>query len=112
MYKSKLTLEEADNEQSNFENELKGIDKGIRCKFIIKNSFLNNVWFILGAWEKVFNYFKGRIFPIKDKIPTLKREPATEPAPEPAAVPAPNPKVFHTPETKTKRSQLKLRKNF
>ena len=76
MYKSKLTLEEADNEQSNFENELKGIDKGIRCKFIWKNSFLNNVWFILGAREKVFNYFKGRIFPIKDKIPTLKREPA------------------------------------
>ena len=40
MYKSKLTLEEADNEQSNFENELKGIDKGIRCKFISKQCMI------------------------------------------------------------------------
>ena len=38
------------------------------------------------------------MFPIKDEIPTPKREPAPEPAP----VPTPNPKVFDMPKTKRK----------
>ena len=50
MYKRKLTLEEADNEQSNFENELKGIDKGIRCKFIRKK-FISKQCMIY-SWRK------------------------------------------------------------
>ena len=78
IYERKLTLEEADNEQSILVNELKDIDKSI--KQVVNKSFLNNIGSFLGAREKVFNDFKSIIFPIKDRI----RTPAPEPTPEPA----------------------------
>lgn len=49
-------------------NELKRIDEGV--KLVKKRYFLNNIELFLSARERVFNNFKGRIFGIKDKIPT------------------------------------------
>ena len=55
-----LSLEDADNKQSNFDNELNNFDKSI------KNLFLSNLRLFFGAREKVLNNFKSRLFPIKN----------------------------------------------
>ena len=102
-----MSIEGADNKQSNFANELNNFDKGI--KTLDKNSFLNNLGLLFSAREKVLNSFRSRLFPIKklDKIPTQK--PATEP--EVAAEPT---KARKATEAKTKRkiSSLKLCEEF
>ena len=77
MYERKLTLEEADKEQSNLVNELKDIDRDVKP---LEKRSLNNVGLFIGAREKVLNEFKNRILPIKDKI--IKPEPEPEPTPE------------------------------
>ena len=77
-------MEDADDEQSNYDAKLKNLDK--EC-------FLNKLGLLFSAREKVLNNFKTKLFPIKklDKIPT--REPTPELATEP---------------TKQTKSKLKL----
>ena len=50
MFERKLTLEEADNEQSKLINELNNINKGVKPDE--KKSFLNNLGLFLGVREK------------------------------------------------------------
>ena len=72
IHKGDLSIEKADNKQSNFANELKNFGKGI--KTVEKKFFLNNLGLLLFSAS-----FKTRLFPIKNlnKIPL--NEPATEP---------------------------------
>ena len=109
IFKKKLALGEADNEQSKLVNELKNVDKGI--KQVKKRYFLNSLGLIPGAREKILNNFKSRIFPVKnlDEIPTPEQapEPATALKPAPASEPAPT-----SEPTKHKTSKLKLGKKF
>ena len=76
IYEGHLSIEKAGNNQSNFANELRNFDKGI--KTLENKSFLNKLGSLFGAREKGLNFFKSRLFPIKnlDKIPT--REPTPE----------------------------------
>ena len=92
-----LSIEKADDKQSNFTNELKNFDIGMKGLEI--KSFLNNLGLLFSARQKVPNSFKSRLFPIKnlDKITT--REPAAETAAE------------KTP-TKNQKSKLKLQQEF
>ena len=107
MHERHLSIEGADNKQSNFANELKNFDKGI--KTLDKNSFLNNLELLFSAREKVLNSFRSRLFPIKnlDKIPTQK--PATEP--EIATEPTKARKATEA-KTESKISSLKLCEEF
>ena len=90
----KVILEKLDNRQSNFANELKNFDNGIKA--LEKKYFLNNVGLLFSAREKVLNSFKHRLFPTKylDNIPTP--EPATEP------------ETATEPEVATKKQKHKL----
>ena len=92
-----LSIEKADDKQSNFTNELKNFDIGMKALEI--KSFLNNLGLLFSAREKVPNSFKSRLFSIKnvDKITT--REPAAETAAE--KIP-----------TKNQKSKLKLQQEF
>ena len=42
---------------------------------------MKNIGLFYGGREKILNYFKSRIFPIKDKVLTQDREKAPEQAP-------------------------------
>ena len=64
--KGHLSVEKADNKQSNFANELKNFDEGI--KKLKEKSCFNNLGLLFSAREKVLNSFKSRLFPIKKKI--------------------------------------------
>ena len=86
--------------QSNFANELKNFDKGMKKPE--KKYFLNNLGLLFSAREKFLNSFKSRLVPIKKlyKIPTRELiEPVTEPKPKTAAEGTP---------TKHKKSKIKL----
>ena len=76
-----LSLENADNTQSNFAIGLKYFEKG--KKTLEKKSILNNLGLLFSARKIIFNSVKSRLFLIKnlDKIPT--RQPTPEPAAEP-----------------------------
>ena len=56
-----LSLKDADNKQSNFVNELKNFDKGIKTT----KKKLINLGLLFSARENVLNNFKSRLFPIK-----------------------------------------------
>ena len=85
-----MSIEGADNKQSNFANELNNFDRG--TKTLDKKSFLNNLGLLFSARENVLNSFKRRLFPIKE------REQAPEEIPEKPP--------------KEKKSKIKLRKEF
>ena len=108
IYARYLELENADNKQSEFVNELKN-----KVQDLLKRSFLNNIGSFFTVIEKVLNDFKSRAFPIINENKTLTREPTTETAPEPLPETthklAPNLKAFDTPKTNRKISPLKLR---
>ena len=59
-----LSLEDADDEQSNFEVKLKNLDKG--KKTIERQFFLNNLGLLFSTREKLHRNFKTRLFPIKN----------------------------------------------
>ena len=65
IHEGNLSIEGADNKQSYSANELKNFDKG--RKTLDKKSFLNNLGLLISAREKVFNRFKNRLFPIKER---------------------------------------------
>ena len=71
-----LSLEEADDEQSNFAAKLKNLDKG--KKYIEKEFFLNNLGLLFSAREKVFINIQSGLVPIKN----LDKSPTRESAPE------------------------------
>ena len=54
IHEERLSLEDFDNEQSNFATKLKNFDKGI------KKSLSKNFALLFSAREKVLNNFKGR----------------------------------------------------
>ena len=58
IHEGHLSIEKADNKQSDFANELKNFDKGI--KTFEKKSFLNNLGIFFSAGEKVLkaDYFQ------------------------------------------------------
>ena len=70
-----LSIEKADNKQSNFANELNNFDKGI--KKIEKKIFFNNLGLLFSAREKGLTSCKSRLFAIKnlDKIPIHETTP-------------------------------------
>ena len=110
--KGHLSVEKADNKQSNFANELKNFDEGI--KKLKEKACFNNLGLLFSAREKVLNSFKSRLFPIKkklNKIPT--HEPATDPevAKEPATELEIATKATKA-KTKRKISSLKLQGEF
>ena len=76
-----FSLEDADDEQSDFAAKLKNLDKV--KKTVEKRPFLNNLGLFFSAREKVLNNFKSRLFSIKnlEKYPT--RDSTTELATEP-----------------------------
>ena len=76
-----FSLEDADDEQSDFAAKLMNLDKV--KKTVEKRPFLNNLRLFFSAREKVLNNFKSRLFSIKnlEKYPT--RESTTELATEP-----------------------------
>ena len=98
MHEGDLSIEGADNKQSNFANAL----KNWTMKGLEKNTFLNNLKLLFSTRENVLNSFKSRLFPIKKlgKIPTRE---LAEPAAEPAAEKTP---------TKNKKSKSKLQQEF
>ena len=65
IHKGHLSIEKANNKQSNFTNE-RSFDKG--TNILGKQSFLNNLGLLLSAREKIFNSFKSKLFPIKIQI--------------------------------------------
>ena len=90
-----LSIEKADNKQSNFANELKNLGKDFF------KSFCKWLRIVIGAREKVFNSFESRLFSIKNL--DLTHDPATEPEVATKATKA---------KTKCKTSSLKLREEF
>ena len=72
IHEGDLSIEKADNKQSNFANELKNFGKGI--KTIEKKFFLYNLGLLLFSVS-----FKTRLFPIKNLNKVPLNEPATEP---------------------------------
>ena len=70
IHEGHLSLNDADDEQSNFAAKLNNLDKG--KKTIKKGFFINNLGLLFRDREKVLNNFKTRLFPIKNlhKIPT------------------------------------------
>ena len=97
--KGHLSIEGPDNKQSNFANELKNFEKGI--KGLEKKSFLNNIVLLFSTREKVLNSFKSRLLPIRE--PAREPEVATEPVKATEAIKA---------KSKRKISFLKLREEF
>ena len=67
-----LELKNADDEQSKFANNVKGIDDGM--KSIEKKLFLSNIGLFFIPKEKIFNNFKNRLFLIKSFEPKLEEE--------------------------------------
>ena len=67
-YERKLLLEEGNNKQSQSKlfNELKVDCVQIEVENQLKKSFLKNEGLLSGAREKVKNYFRSRIFPMKN----------------------------------------------
>ena len=103
IHEGNLSIEKADNKQSNFAYELKNFEKS--TKTLEKKSLLNNLGLLFSAREQVFNSFKSRL----DKIPT--REPTPEAAAEPTARTTPNVATEAT-ITKHKKYKLKLQQEF
>ena len=65
MHEGYLSLEDADDQQSNFAAKLKNLDKG---KKQLKKCFLqNNLGLFFRAREKLLNNFKSRLFSKKKK---------------------------------------------
>ena len=83
-----MSLEDADEEQSQLINELKDVGKGKIS--VEERSFLKNAALFLSARKEVVNNFKCKTFPIKnqDKIPILSLPP--------------KPSVFYTSKTTKK----------
>ena len=74
IHEGDLSIDGADNRQSNCINELKSFDKG--TKTLDKKSFLNNLGLLFSARKNVLISFKSKLFPIKE------REQAPEQAPK------------------------------
>ena len=66
IYKNNLSIENADNEQSNLFKRLSNLNKGRKSSE--KISFLKNVKMLLKAREDVLNSFKSNLFPIKNNV--------------------------------------------
>ena len=81
MLEGYFSLEDADNEQSNFVNELKNIDKGI--KTVEKKFFLESLGLLLVQEKTFLIVLKADYFQLKKSDKFLAREIVSELTPEP-----------------------------
>ena len=88
IYANVLSIENADNEQSNLFKELSDLNKG--GKQIEKITFAENIGILLETRENVLNSFNSNVFPIENSISELR----------------PNHPVFYSPKRTRARSRI------
>ena len=100
IYKNDLSVENANNKQSNPFKELSNTSKAEEP--IKNNFFLEKVRILIEARENVLNSLKSNVFPIESSTP----DPTPDPTHDPTLDPTLNPSVFYPPKQRTVRNRI------